>query len=147
MSVVDTASRTVVAQIPVGTSVGNVELSPDGKLLYANAPDRVYVIDTATKKQVASFTVGGQPADVTFSPDSKRAYITNLSSGALYVVDTATNTVIANRTSTQEYRYFPEWDYEHEAGFPTDLEMSGDGSRVYIARGDDIVVSTRRPIP
>jgi len=141
VSVVDTATRNVVAQIPIGISVGNVELSPDGKLLYANAPDRVYVIDTATNTRVASFTVGGQPADVAFSPDGTRAYITNLSSGELYVVDTATSTVVAKPIiDTTEYRYFPEWDFEHEAGFPTDLATSEDGSRVYIARGDDIVV-------
>ena len=140
VSVVDTETRDVIAEIPVGWSVGNVELSPDGKLLYANAPDRVYVIDAVTNTQITSFTVGGQPADVAFSPDSKRAYITNLHTGELYVVDTVTNTVIARPIiDTIDYRYFPE-GYEHEAGFPTDLEVSDDGSRIYIARGDDIVV-------
>ena len=56
------------------------------------------------------------------------------------MIDTVTNTVIARPIiDTIDYRYFPE-GYEHEAGFPTDLEVSDDGSRIYIARGDDIVV-------
>ena len=141
VSVVDTTTKSVIASIPIGPSIGNVELSPDGKLLYANAPDRVHVINAATNTYVTSFGVGGQPADVAFSPDSKRAYITNLQSGELYVIDTTTNTVIAKPIiDSIDYRYFPEWDYEHEAGFPTDLEVSKDGQRIYIARGDDIVV-------
>ena len=64
------------------------------------------------------------------------------------MIDTTTNTVIAKPIiDSIDYRYFPEWDYEHEAGFPTDLEVSKDGQRIYIARGDDIVVVDTVLIP
>jgi len=140
VSVVDTATRDVVAEIPVSWSVGNVELSPNGQLLYVNSPDRVYVINTVTNTGITSFDVGGQPADVAFSEDSTQAYITNLQSGELYVIDTATNAVTAKPViDTTDYRYNPEWDSWYEAGFPTDLAVSK-GGRLYIARGDDIVV-------
>ena len=141
VSVVNTTTKGVIANIPIGPSIGNVELSPDGRLLYANAPDRVHVINAVTNTYVTSFSVGGRPADVAFSPDSRRAYITNLQSGELYVIDTVTNAVIAKPIiDTLDYRYVAEWDYWYEAGFPTDLAVSKDGSRVYVARGDDIVV-------
>ena len=84
-----------LAEIPVSWSVGNVELSPNGQLLYVNTPDRVYVINTVTNTGITSFQIGGMPADVAFSEDSTQAYITNLQSGELYVIDTATNAVIA----------------------------------------------------
>ena len=59
VSVVDTETRGAIAEIPIGRSIGNVELSPDGQLLYVNAPDRVYVIDAVTNTEVTSFGVGG----------------------------------------------------------------------------------------
>ena len=100
----------------------------------------MYVINTVTNTGITSFDVGGQPADVAFSEDSTQAYITNLQSGELYVIDTATNAVIAKPViDTTDYRYNPEWDSWYEAGFPTDLAVSK-GGRLYIARGDDIVV-------
>jgi DNA-binding beta-propeller fold protein YncE len=101
----------------------------------------VHVINAATNTYVTSFSVGGQPADVAFSPDSKRAYITNLQSGELYVIDTTTNTVIAKPIiDSIDYRYFPEWDYEHEAVPPPTSRSVRTANASTSLEGDDIVV-------
>ena len=51
VSVIDTASNTVVATVPVGTNLQGVAVTPDGKHVYvtnANSLGTVSVIDTAT---------------------------------------------------------------------------------------------------
>jgi YVTN family beta-propeller protein len=39
--------------------------------------------------------VGNRPEGVAVTPDRKRAYVTNMNSDTLSVIDTATNTVVA----------------------------------------------------
>ena len=132
VSVVDTATRNVIGQIPLSETPGNVALSPDGRLLYVNGPTLVHVIDVATQSLVTSFSVGGQPADVAFSPDSSRAYITDLNSGLLHVINAATSAVVAT----------PMIDPGglDDDNTPTGIAVSPLGERIYVVKGDDIVV-------
>ena len=60
VSVIDTATQTVVATVPVGSLPCGVAVTPDGALVYvANAGgDTVSVIDTATNTVVATVPVG-----------------------------------------------------------------------------------------
>src|SRR5829696_7685013 len=82
--------------------------------------------DATTSAEVTSFNVGGQPDDVAFSPDSTRAYITNLATGKLYVIDTATNAVLAKPVIDPPNGWY-------DPGFPTDLGATNDGTRAYVA--------------
>jgi YVTN family beta-propeller protein len=63
VSVIDTATNTVIATITVGTAPFAVAVSPDGGTVYvANIDsDNVSVIDTATNKVIATITVGNSP--------------------------------------------------------------------------------------
>jgi YVTN family beta-propeller protein len=58
VSVIDTASNTVVATIPVGAFPEGVAITPDGTRAYVtNESNTVSVIDTATNTVVATIPV------------------------------------------------------------------------------------------
>jgi YVTN family beta-propeller protein len=63
VSVIDTATNTVTAIIPVGTYAGGVAVTPDGSKVYAtnHFDDTVSVIDTATNTVTATIPVGTRP--------------------------------------------------------------------------------------
>jgi len=100
VSVIDTATNTVVATVPVGptfTPLEVVAITPDGARAYvANTrSNTVSVIDTATNTVVATVPVGAEPFGVAITPDGARAYVANALSNTVSVIDTATNTVVA----------------------------------------------------
>jgi YVTN family beta-propeller protein len=81
VSVIDTASNTVAATIPVGNQPIGVTITPDGSNPYEHddhrdqllsyvtnfADDTVSVIDTASNKVVATIPVGNAPIAVAFA--------------------------------------------------------------------------------
>ncbi|MGH6848500.1 MAG: YncE family protein, partial [Methylocella sp.] len=104
VSVIDTASNTVVATVPMVVSI--IAITPDGKHAYVgNGFDStVLVIDTGTNTVVGSpiFTgdcvrgdEGSCPDGIAITPDGKHAYVTNgFFSTDVVVIDTATNMVV-----------------------------------------------------
>ena len=118
VSVIDTASNTVVATIPVGQYPNGVATTPDGTHAYVannaipsdgsiNSPGVVSVIDTTRNKVVTTIPVGGGPVGVAITPDGTDgherdgrphqpfAYVTNLVDNTVSVIDTAGNKVVA----------------------------------------------------
>jgi len=97
VSLIDTATNTVVAMVAVGTGPYGVAATPDGKHVYVahHGRNNVSVIDTTTNRVVATVTVGYNPIGVAVTPDGKHAYVANNGSGNVSVIDTATNTVVA----------------------------------------------------
>ena len=63
VSVIDTATNTVVATVPVGNNPCGVAVTPDGKHVYVtnDGSNTVSVIDTATNTVVATVPVGTWP--------------------------------------------------------------------------------------
>ena len=111
VSVVDTASLTVVCTIPVGNGPAGVAITPDGRFAYvanaqdvnAPAPGDVSKIDTSTCAVVRSVAVGNNPAAVALTPDGRYVYVTNSqglraisppATGDVSVIDTSTDTVV-----------------------------------------------------
>ena len=96
VSVIDAATRAVVATIPVGVAPLGVAMSPDDSLVYvANfSSNTVSVLAAATDTVIATIPVGNNPYGVAVSPDGTRAYVVNESSDDVTVIDTATSTVI-----------------------------------------------------
>src|ERR1044071_1869531 len=66
VSVIDTATNTITATIPVGSNPASVALTPDRPFLYvANAgSNSVSVVDTATNTVTATVPVGSLPLSV-----------------------------------------------------------------------------------
>jgi YVTN family beta-propeller protein len=97
VSVIRTATSTVVATVPVGLCPFFVAFTPDGTHAYVpNEGDgTVSVIATATKTVVATVQQGfnSNPTGVAVTPDGKHAYVTGENN--VSVIDTASNTVVA----------------------------------------------------
>jgi YVTN family beta-propeller protein len=140
VSVIDTASNTVVATIPVGGFPDGVAITPDGTHAYVtNAFDsNVSVIDTASNTVVTTIPVGSAPNGVAITPDGARpnesddrhhrplAYVTNGADNTVSVIDTASNTVVATIPVRQD---------------PTGVAITADGTRVYVTNQFDDSVS------
>ena len=101
VSVIATASNTVVATVGVGSGPVGVAITPDGAFAYVtNAfSNTVSVIATASNTVVATVGVGSspgsQPVDVAITPDGAFAYVTNFDVNTVSVIATASNTVVA----------------------------------------------------
>jgi uncharacterized repeat protein (TIGR01451 family) len=97
VSVIDTASNTVTATIPVGASPFGVAVTPDGAFVYVvnNDSHTVSVIDTGSNTVTATIPVGTKPNGVAVTPDGAFVYVANFGSTDVSVIDTASNTVTA----------------------------------------------------
>jgi YVTN family beta-propeller protein len=97
VSVIDTASNTVVATIGVRSFPLGVAITPDGSRAYVvnRGSNNASVIDTATNTVVGTVAVGSRPFGVAITPDGSRAYVANRFSNNVSVIATATNTVVA----------------------------------------------------
>jgi YVTN family beta-propeller protein len=102
VSVIDTASNTVVATVSGLSAPFGMAVTPDGKRVYVanfSAPT-VSVIDTATNAVVATVTgLQNTPTDLAVTPDGKNVYVSNddssTNTGFVSVIDTATNRIAA----------------------------------------------------
>ncbi len=101
VSVINTATNTVVTTITVGIDAFGVTVSPDGGFVYVTngGADTLSVIDTSTNTVTATVTVGTGPGGVAITPDGSFAYVViqgdGQSNGTVTVIDTSTNTVAA----------------------------------------------------
>jgi YVTN family beta-propeller protein len=140
VSVIDTASNTVVATIPVGGFPDGVATTPDGTHAYVtNAFDsNVSVIDTASNTVVATIPVGSAPNGVAITPDGPRpyddddrrhqplAYVTNGADNTVSVIDTASRAVVGTIPVGQD---------------PTGVAITSDGIHAYVTNHLDDSVS------
>jgi YVTN family beta-propeller protein len=96
--VIDTATNTVTAKIPVGAKPAGVAVAPNGKRVYvANImAGTVSEIETATNTVTATISVGALSGfgGLAVSPDSAHVYAAAAGSGgSLSVIDVATGSV------------------------------------------------------
>ena len=96
VSVIDTATNTVVATVAVGSLPTGVAVTPDGTHVYvANSNDNtVSVIRTATNTVVKTIPVGTFPDYVAVTPDGTKVYVTNSGSNNVSVIHRPGNTVV-----------------------------------------------------
>jgi YVTN family beta-propeller protein len=106
VSVLDTASNTVVATVPVGFNPFGVAVNPAGTVVFVTNDipfggvpfGAVSVLDTASSTVVATVPVGSFTVGVAVNPAGTRVYVANEFSGTVSVLDTASNTVVATVT-------------------------------------------------
>jgi YVTN family beta-propeller protein len=97
VSVIDTASNTVVATVPVGSYPVGVAVSASGARVYVANVDAasVSVIDAATNTVIATVPVGPNPSGVATDHEGKWIYVGSFKANNLSVIDATTNSVVA----------------------------------------------------
>lgn len=119
VSVIDTATKSVIAMISVGNNPFGVAVTPDGGKVYvANyGSNAVSVINTATNTVLATIPVGALPLGVAVAPDGSKAYVTNADSDTVSVIDTTTNSMVTT---------IPVGTY------PIGVAVAPNGKRIYV---------------
>ena len=81
-----------VTHIPIGKQPEAIDLSPDGKEIWAglNAEGAIDVVDTATNKFKEKVAIGGRPYRVRFTPDGKLVVNSMVNTKELLIVDATT---------------------------------------------------------
>jgi len=127
VSVIDTATNTVIATINVGAAPYGVAVSPDGsKVFVANAhSNTVSVIDTGSNTVTGTANVGSNPAGVAITPDGKKVYVANDASANVSVINTATPNAVSS-TVTLGTPGNPN---------PVGVAVSPDGSVAFVGGG------------
>jgi YVTN family beta-propeller protein len=122
IAILDPASHTVVARIPVA-EIGpdGIVITPDGRRAYATSGDKVFVVDTAAKTVIATVLVGGRATGIAISPDGKYVYV---ASGfhTVSVLATDSNAVIATIQCPGNR-----------------IAVAPDGKRAYVSGGSGLV--------
>jgi YVTN family beta-propeller protein len=132
VSVIDTATNTVTATVPVGLQPYGVGINPTGTKVYvANSGEitsggdhTVSVIDTSSNTVTTTVEVGNYPRGVAVNPDGTKVYVT--CEDEVDIIDTATNIVTAT---------IPVYG-------PAGITVTPDGTKVYVANwgGNDVSV-------
>lgn len=127
LSWVDVESGRVVRSIYVGDEVSNVDVTPDGTLAVALAPndDEAVVIDLATQSVKGRVKVGVDPTHLVISSDGTRAYVagrrTGNVSGGKDLVEISLKTLAVTRS------------VEDVGTTIGGLTLSADGATLYVA--------------
>jgi YVTN family beta-propeller protein len=126
VSVISTATRSVVASIPLSGATQQIVFSPDGQLVYVTTSSGLFVIATVSRHVVDEVTGLDDPHGVAVSPNGDDVYVTNAGNGTVSVIDTTTDTV----SSTIPVGEMP-WQ----------IALSADGDEAYVADADSNAVS------
>ncbi|MCG5077428.1 GH25 family lysozyme [Paraburkholderia tagetis] len=128
VSVIDTATNTVMATIPVGARPSNIALTPNGQAAYVvnSGASTVSVINTATNTVINTIGVGLFPIDVVVTPGGATVYVANAGANSVSAISTATNTVVAT---------------VQVGSNPVSLAASPDGTQVYVTNAGSKSVS------
>jgi YVTN family beta-propeller protein len=124
VSVVDTSTSTVTWTIPVGSHPQRVVFTPDGAKAYVtnSLSGTVSVIDTSSHTVTTTISVGPTPTGIDVSPDGAKAYVAT--NGAVWIIDTATDTVSGSFAVTGG-----------NPSSPVNLAFTPDGSAVWVNGG------------
>jgi YVTN family beta-propeller protein len=102
LKVIDTSTKQVVANIPVGVNGNEVAANSANAKVYVasedgvtGTADRVFVINGRSNTVITTVAVGSHPLGVTVNPASGRAYVANFESNTVSVIDGTSNNVIA----------------------------------------------------
>src|SRR3990170_8404228 len=95
VSLINTATNTVIATIPVGALPQGIAVTPDGSEVYVSHADAqaVFIIDTLTNTVVDIVGLPNRSQEVEITPDGMKAYVVVQDGNAVAVINTATRTV------------------------------------------------------
>src|SRR5215831_7790755 len=115
---------TLLGAVKEKTAISSINVSPDGRLLYAlnNSDDRLYILETHGGRAVARLTVGDHPLAARLSKNGSTLYVANLGSASVSVVDVSdpSHPQITRTLATDPH--------------PNDLAITDDG-RLFVSCG------------
>src|SRR5439155_175818 len=129
VSVIDSASHSIIATMPAGAGAFRSVITPDSARLYVlnRLAVSVTVFDLATNGVVTTIPlVATDAALLAMSPDGRRVLVTNPTDARVSLIDTATNTV-ATRIPVGRW--------------PSGIAASPDNRRVYVHNVLDATIS------
>ena len=106
IKVINTSTKSIISSISVPYS-NAVSLSPDGKTLYVTSNgNSVSVINTTNNSVTARIPAGQYVEGISLNQDGSRLYIINQVPGTVSVLNTATNSIIADfRVGSNPYSF------------------------------------------
>lgn len=99
VTLVDTASRSVVAELSVGVDPRSVAVSPDGATAYVanQGSDEISAVDLAARVVVTSVAVGDRPIGIAASPNGRFLAVAELGSDHVRILDARTLATLSRR--------------------------------------------------
>ncbi|WP_203986125.1 beta-propeller fold lactonase family protein [Sphaerisporangium rufum] len=123
VSVIDTATNTVIRTVAVGDGPWGVAFSPDGTRAYVtnSGSATVSVIETVAHTVVGTIALpaGSAPHGVVVRPDGNRVYVAGRDSDRVYAIDPATGAVAGSVAV---------------GALPWGLAITPDGARLYVGQ-------------
>ncbi|MFN5455202.1 YncE family protein, partial [Bradyrhizobium sp.] len=128
LTIVNLATSTPVATIPIGGKPAGVAVAADGRFAYVASPDdkAVSVVDAAERKVVGRIEVGGGPLGIAVTPDGATVYVADWYNAAIRIIDAKTRAVTASIAV---------------GASPSGLAVTPDGKLLLSADRDDDMVS------
>lgn len=125
---VDTITRSVLAQVAVGANPSDLAVLPDTSRAFVvnNHSDSVSVVDLTSFTVTATIPLGHFPWRIAMTPAGGAVYVTNAGSASVSKISTATNSV------------------ETTIGVghaPLGLDISPDGSRLFVANSGNATIA------
>lgn len=117
VSVIDVATNSQTATIPIGEPVLRVMSAPDGSKVYVTTAMGHLVIVNTSDNTSSSIALGGSLNGLALSPSKSMLYASS-TTGVLYAVDVGTNSNVDSVTFN---------------GRPQELVVSLDGSKLFVA--------------
>ncbi len=130
--VLDTKSKKVISQFPLGGEAYTCLLSPDRKLLFISCwgCDKVVIFDTEKQKIDGSVSVGDNPNDLCITRNGKYLFVANANDNSVSVIDTNQMKVIETLNSAL-YPGSPSGSTTNS------VALSSDDKTLYIANADN----------
>lgn len=135
LNIIDGINFNIKEKLELGRNIHGIDVSPDGKFLYVTSGDLqegeefnyIMIYDTKEKKIVKEIKSNSKsPAHISFSSDSKFAFVSNVMSNDISVIDTEKQEIIQT---------IPV------GNTPNEGKLSMDGKRLYVANLMDNVLS------
>ena len=89
LSIIDTATDQVKANLKVGRAPIRVKFTPDGRrvLISDSQGGDIIVIEAATHKELKRIPIGGVPAGIVMQPDGRRAFVASTQANKVLVIN------------------------------------------------------------
>lgn len=145
VSVIDTATNSVVTTIAVGDNPAAVAITPDGSKAYVTNYQSltVSVIDIATSTVIETIDVGERSIGVAVKPDGQEVYVIGTDDGTPFTPAGTNNVIVIDTDTDTVLRRFPSGG-DSSLPDPADswlVAITPDGSKAYVTNRRSQTVS------